>query len=67
MIAERIGIIRIYNLDTMRPIYSLMCMNIEKKINNLSILAIDWCQTNPETVIATTNNEILIWNTSKSW
>ena len=67
MVAERFGFIRIYNVETMRPMYTLMCTDIAKDSPRLPILSFDWNQTNPETVIATTKTEIIIWNTSNSW
>jgi hypothetical protein len=71
MIAERLGLIRIYNLETLKPIYTLLCVNNlvddnSSLIKNNSILTIDWCQSSPEIVIATTNNDIIFWNTYKS-
>jgi hypothetical protein len=71
MIAERLGLIRIYNLETLKPIYTLLCVNSlvddnSSLIKNNSILTIDWCQSSPEIVIATTNNDIIFWNTYKS-
>ena len=67
MVAERLGFIRIYNVETMMPMYTLMCTDIAKDSPRLSILSFDWNQTNPEIVIATTSTEIIIWNTSNSW
>ena len=67
MIAERSGLIRIYNLETMRPMYTLLSMDPVNDPVSLSLLSFDWCQTNPEVVIATTRSDIIFWNTSKSW
>lgn len=66
MIAERSGLIRIYNLETMRPMYTLLSMDPVNDPVSLSLLSFDWCQTNPEVVIATTRSDIIFWNTSKS-
>ena len=67
MVAERLGLIRIYNLETLKPIYTLLSINnVEREIKNLSILTIDWCQSSPELVIATTSSDIIFWNTNQS-
>lgn len=67
MIAERLGLIRIYNLETLKPIYTLLCLNnLDREIKNFSLLSIDWCQSSPEIVIATTSTDIIFWNTYKS-
>lgn len=66
MVAERSGLIRIYNLDTLRPMYTLISMDPSNDSVNLSLLSFDWCQTNPEIVIATTRSDIIFWNTSNS-
>lgn len=67
MIAERLGLIRIYNLETLKPIYTLLCLNnLDREIKNVSLLSIDWCQSSPEIVIATTSTDIIFWNTYKS-
>jgi len=66
MVAERSGLIRIYNLETLKPIYTLMSMDPINNHENLSLLSFDWCQTNPEIVIATTRSDIIFWNTSNS-
>ena len=67
MIAERLGLIRIYKLETLKPIYTLLCLNnLDREIKNVSLLSIDWCQSSPEIVIATTSTDIIFWNTYKS-
>lgn len=67
MVAERSGVIRIYNLETLKPIYTLLSVDPANEPINLSLLSFDWCQTNPEIVIATTRSDIIFWNTSNSW
>lgn len=67
MVAERLGLIRIYNLETRKPIYTLLSINnVDREIKNSSILSIDWCQSSPELVIATTSSDIIFWNTNQS-
>ena len=67
MVAERLGLIRIYNLESLKPIYTLLCMNnLDRELKNTSILSIDWCQSSPEIVVATTSTDIIFWNTYKS-
>ena len=66
MVAEASGVIRIYSLETLRPVYSLLSFNETTKRINTPILSFDWSQLSPEIVLANTCNEILIWNTSKS-
>lgn len=65
MVAERSGLIRIYNTDTLRPMYTLLSVDPSNN-DSLSILSFDWCQTNPEVVIATTRSDIIFWNSSNS-
>lgn len=67
MVGEKSGVIRIYSLETLRPVYSLLCINETTKISGVPLLSFDWCQVNPEVIIANTNTEIYVWNTSKSW
>lgn len=66
MVAETSGLIRIYSLETLRPVYSLLCYNDSIKRIATPILSFDWSQTSPEIIAANTSNEILIWNTSRS-
>ncbi|CAF0737329.1 unnamed protein product [Brachionus calyciflorus] len=66
MVTEASGVIRIYSLDTLRPVFSLLCFNEQTKRISTPILSFDWSQLSPEIIIANTINEILIWNTSKS-
>lgn len=66
MVAERSGLIRIYNLETMRPIYTLLSMEPFNEAVTFPLISFDWCQTNPEVVIATTKSQIIYWNTSGS-
>jgi len=67
MIAERSGLIRIYNTDTLKPMYTLLATDLANESASMSLLTFDWCQTNPEVVIATTRSEIIFWNSSISW
>jgi len=66
MVAERSGLIRIYNTETLRPMYTLLTADPANESISRSILSFDWCQTNPEVVIATTRSEIVFWNSSNS-
>ena len=65
MVVEKCGLIRVYNLQTLLPIFTLVSVN--NKINSLPLLSADWCQLNPAIVITNTNADIFIWNTSYSW
>ncbi|RNA45243.1 nucleoporin Nup37 [Brachionus plicatilis] len=66
MVAETSGLIRIYSIETLRPVYSLLCYNDAIKRIATPILSFDWSQLSPEIIVANTCNEILIWNTSRS-
>lgn len=65
MIGEKSGLIRVYNLTTLQPMLTLM--SIQNRISSLPLLTINWSQLNPAIVIANTNSDIFIWNTSNSW
>jgi hypothetical protein len=65
MVVEKCGFVRVYNLTTLQPVFTLLSIN--NKINSLPLLSADWCQLNPAIVIANTNADIFIWNTSYSW
>lgn len=67
MVGEKSGVIRIFSLETLKPVYSIMCFNEITKISGFPLLSFDWSQMNPEIIIANTLNEIYVWNTSKSW
>jgi hypothetical protein len=64
MVGEKSGLIRIYSIETMKPVYSLMS---NLKIEYFPLISFDWSESNPEVIIANTSNSIYIWNTSKSW
>jgi hypothetical protein len=67
MVAERLGLIRIYNLESLKPIYTLLCMStFETELLNTCLLSMDWCQSSPEIVVASTSTDIILWNTYKS-
>ena len=65
MVAEKSGFIRVYNLEHLQPTFTLMTLG--SKIESLPVLSADWCQINPEIVVASTISDVLIWNTSSSW
>lgn len=64
MVGEKSGLIRIYSIETLKPVYTLFC---NLKIENFPLISFDWSETNPEVIIANTSNTIFIWNTSNSW
>jgi hypothetical protein len=69
MVAEKSGLIRIYNIETMSPAFTLACSNYNdpKSLTTLPLTSIDWSQLNPEIVIGNTSNDLIIFNTMKSW
>lgn len=67
MVGEKSGTIRIFNLDTLKPVFSLMSYNESLKSMSFPLLVFDWSQTNPEFIVANTNTEIFLWNSAKSW
>jgi hypothetical protein len=67
MIAERSGTIRIFNIESLKPVFSLPCLTKDdKEISYPAIFSFDWCQFSPEIIIANTTSDIYIWNTAKS-
>ena len=66
MVGERAGTIRIYSTESLKPIYSLVCLNPETKSIGNPLISFDWCQLSPEHIIANTNSDIYVWNTAKS-
>jgi hypothetical protein len=65
MVVEKSGLLRVYSLSTLQPVFTLL--PVTTRINSLPLLSADWCQLNPAVVIANTNADIFIWNTSYSW
>ena len=66
MVGEKSGTIRIYSVDTMKPVYSLSSINEATKEVAYPLLSFDWCQFSPECIVANTGTDIFLWNTSKS-
>ena len=64
MVFEKSGHVRIYNIQTFEPTYTLLC--VHSRVNSLPLLNGDWCQLHPSIVISNTNSDILIWNASSS-
>jgi WD40 repeat protein len=67
MVGEKSGTIRIFSIETLKPVYSLLCLNENLKTMSFPLLNFDWSQINPEAIVAISNGEIFLWNTSKSW
>ena len=65
VVAEKAGLIRIYNTSTLRPIYTLTLLGVES--SSICLSSMDWCQQSPEVIIASGDKEIYVWNTSLSW
>jgi hypothetical protein len=64
MIFEKSGHIRIYNIHTFEPTYTLM--SVHSRVDSLPLLHGDWCQLNPSIVISNTNSDVLLWNAASS-
>lgn len=64
IICEMTGVVRIYSTETLRPLYTLMCTF--NQVSSLPMKSLDWCQLNPELIIAATNYEVFLWNSYKS-
>lgn len=64
MVGEKSGLIRVISLELMKTVYTIMCGNDMVK---LPLLSFDWCQFNPEIIVASTATDIFLWNTSRSW
>jgi hypothetical protein len=69
MVAERSGTVRVFNAESLKPVYSLSCLSMGKDAKYLGypLLSFDWCQSNPEIIIASTASDIYLWNTANSW
>jgi len=63
MVGEKSGLLRIYSVETLKPIYTLAC---NLNVDFFPLISFDWSETNPEVIIANTNTRIFVWNTSKS-
>ncbi|RWS03610.1 nucleoporin Nup37-like protein [Dinothrombium tinctorium] len=59
LIAERKGVIRLYNVETRRPIMSFDC-------KGYPLMSADWCLYNPLLIGCVIGSEVAIWNTSIS-
>ena len=59
MIAEKKGIIRFYNLESIKPVMSFDC-------DKYPLLSADWCLSNNLLIGCVSGSEILIWDTSIS-
>ena len=66
MVGEKGGTIRIYSIDMLKPVFSLTCINHITRELAYPILSFDWSQFNPEIIVACTNTDIYVWNTSRS-
>ncbi len=66
MVGEKNGLIRIYNVETLKPLFTLMCNGFNSSHHN-PLLSFDWSELNPEVVVGNTINTILLWNTFNSW
>lgn len=67
MVGEKAGTIRIFSIETLKPVYSLVALNENLKTMSFPLLHFDWSQITPEIIVAVTNSEIFLWNSSKSW
>ncbi|RWS30256.1 nucleoporin Nup37-like protein [Leptotrombidium deliense] len=59
LVAEKRGLIRLYNIENKKPVISFEC-------NAFPLLAADWCLNNNLIIGAAVGSEIYIWNTSVS-
>jgi hypothetical protein len=66
MVGEKSGTVRIYSVESLKPLYSLSCLNNITKEIGYPFMSFDWCQFSPEVIIANTNTDIYVWNTSRT-
>ena len=67
MVGEKSGLIRIYNVDTLKPLFTLMCNGFNTYQHHNPLLSFDWSESNPEFVVGSTLNTVILWNTFNSW
>ena len=67
MVGEKSGLIRIYNVETLKPLFTLMCNGFNSTVSHNPLLSFDWSESNPEVVVGSTINTIVLWNTFNSW
>jgi hypothetical protein len=66
MVGEKSGLIRIYHVETLKPLFTLMSNGFNSNSHHNPLLSFDWSDTSPEVVVANTLNTIVLWNTFNS-
>lgn len=59
LVAEKKGIIRLYNVEQEQPVYSL-----ESDI--FPLMDVDWCPSNHCKIAGVASGYLLVWDTTKS-